>query len=167
MPKSHVIRKFTFLKYHFSQNSHFQNLIFHKIHIFKTLNYWLFLKKKVDFCPSVKGRILNSHLSFRSKFWIPWKCSQVGNGKLGYQNAFVNTSLMAYPDGESLNGTIGTMEIGLQNMLSQTPQRFKRHQNIEDPFIPKYKQKVTKEKVIQHTGAKINFLSRNYQGFDV
>ena len=39
-PKIHIFKislfpKFTFLKSHFSQNSHFQSLIFHKIHNFK------------------------------------------------------------------------------------------------------------------------------------
>ena len=32
--------KFTSLKSHFSQNPHFQSLIFHKIHIFQTSNSW-------------------------------------------------------------------------------------------------------------------------------
>ena len=39
-PKCHILKipfltKFTFSKFHFSQNSHFQNSIFHKIHIVK------------------------------------------------------------------------------------------------------------------------------------
>ena len=38
--KYHFLTKFAFSKSHFSQNSHFQNLIFHKIHIFQTSNSW-------------------------------------------------------------------------------------------------------------------------------
>ena len=34
---------------HFSQNSHFQNIIFHKIHIFETSYYVDFLDKKLGF----------------------------------------------------------------------------------------------------------------------
>ena len=40
LSKNHILKiplftKYTFLKLHFSQNSHFWNLIFHKIHIFE------------------------------------------------------------------------------------------------------------------------------------
>ena len=64
--------KFTFSKSHFWQNSHFQNLIFHKIHISEVsfltkftffrhqilVNFW---GKKIEFCPSVYGVTFSSN----------------------------------------------------------------------------------------------------------
>ena len=55
-PKIHVLKlwfftKFTIPKSHFWQNSQFQNLIFHKIHIFQTSNSKEFSDKKLGFAP--------------------------------------------------------------------------------------------------------------------
>ena len=49
--KSQFLTKFTSLNSHFSQNSHFWNLIFHKIHIFEISKSREFLDKKWDFAP--------------------------------------------------------------------------------------------------------------------
>ena len=43
------VQKFTFWNSHFSQNSHFQNLIFHKIHIFKVQFFTKFTISKSNF----------------------------------------------------------------------------------------------------------------------
>ena len=46
--------KFTHSKSHFSQNSHFQNLIYQKIHIFQTSNSREFMDKMLVFAPCVQ-----------------------------------------------------------------------------------------------------------------
>ena len=43
---THFTQKFTISKSHFSQSSHFQNLIFHKIHTFQAPNSKAYLDKK-------------------------------------------------------------------------------------------------------------------------
>ena len=53
---AHFIRKFTFWKSHFWQNSQFQNLIFHQIHIFKVSFFTKFTFSKSHFSQ-------NSHFS--------------------------------------------------------------------------------------------------------
>ena len=47
--KSHFLTKFAFSESHFSQNSHFENLIFHKIHIFKVSFFTKFAISKSHF----------------------------------------------------------------------------------------------------------------------
>ena len=68
-PKIHILRisfltKFTILKSHFSQNSHFQNLIFHKIHNFKISFFTKFTFSKYHF----RQKITNSKSHFSNKF---------------------------------------------------------------------------------------------------
>ena len=52
---SFFFTKFTFSKFHFSQNSHFQSLIFHRIHIFPKSNSKEFLYFR--FCPNAQKKL--------------------------------------------------------------------------------------------------------------
>ena len=63
------------VKYHFSPNSHFQNLIIHKIHIFKVSLFTKFTFPKSHFSPNSQFQILiffhkihNFKISFYTKF---------------------------------------------------------------------------------------------------
>ena len=80
-PKIHLFEisffaKFTFLKSHFSQNSHFWNFIFHKIHIFEITFFTFF---KILFFTKFTFPSPNR----RSSFFTPtykmreWGCSSI------------------------------------------------------------------------------------------
>ena len=57
--------KFTFSKSHFSQNSHFQKLIFHKIHIFKHQILTNF-RMKIWFLPQCVYRVSHQKMSTKN-----------------------------------------------------------------------------------------------------
>ena len=62
----HFFQKFTFSKSHFTQNSHFPNIIFHKIHIYKISLFTKFTFSKSHF--SKNSHFLKSQFSQNSQF---------------------------------------------------------------------------------------------------
>ena len=72
---SHFTQTFTYWKSQFLQNSHFLNLIFHKIHItIEKSNSTEFLDKKLGFAP-VWGPFLDFFSNVIKSFMVKWKKS--------------------------------------------------------------------------------------------
>ena len=94
LSKNHILKfsifpKFTILKSHFSQNSHFQNLIFHKINFFKASFFTKFTYFKVSFFTKFtffKHQILGN-LWIKSWFFAP--VCQRNSRKLYFESSLI------------------------------------------------------------------------------
>ena len=64
------IQKFTIWKSHFSQNSHFENLLIHKNHIFKVWFFTKFTFSKCEFSQNSHFQSMNFHKIHILKVWF-------------------------------------------------------------------------------------------------